>query len=83
MKPSTVPEHLKNPINYKIIILIIVGVLSFQSFLYLIPESENVKQKLRDFCYVSFPKIEHEVYYAECMKGSLVGFNQWVVNQEN
>ena len=44
---------------------------------------ENLKQELKDFCYWSFPKIEHEVYYAECMRGHLVGFNQWVQNQEN
>ncbi|MGY5147907.1 MAG: hypothetical protein ACW9W4_07910 [Candidatus Nitrosopumilus sp. bin_7KS] len=46
-------------------------------------EQENEKQKLEDFCAWSFPKIEHEMYYADCMKGHLVGVNQWVQNQEN
>lgn len=46
-------------------------------------EQENTKQELEDFCAWSFPKIEHEVYYADCMKGHLVGVNQWIQNQEN
>ena len=43
MKPNIVPEHLKNPINYKILVLIFVSVLTFQSILYFIPESEHEK----------------------------------------
>jgi len=43
MKPNIVPEHLKNPINYKILVLIFSSVLIFQSILYLIPESETEK----------------------------------------
>ena len=46
-------------------------------------EQENAKQELEEFCAWSFPKIEHEVYYDDCMKGHLVGVNQWVQNQEN
>ena len=43
MKPDIVPEHLKNPINYKILVLIFVSVIAFQSALYFIPESESEK----------------------------------------
>ena len=46
-------------------------------------EQENAKQEFEEFCAWSFPKIEHEVYYDDCMKGHLVGVNQWVQNQEN
>ena len=41
MKPDVVPERLDNPLNYKAILLILVGVLIFQSVLYFIPESES------------------------------------------
>jgi hypothetical protein len=41
MSPDIVPEHLKNPINYKILVLIFVSALSFQSILYISPDSEN------------------------------------------
>ena len=41
MKPSVVPGHMKNPINYKILALIFVSVLAFQSILYFTPESEK------------------------------------------
>ena len=43
MKPDIVPEHLKNPINYKILVLIFLSVIVFQSVLYFIPESESEK----------------------------------------
>lgn len=41
MKPDVVPEHLDNPINYKVILMIFTGVLVFQLILNIIPESEN------------------------------------------
>lgn len=41
MNPNIVPDQLKNPINYKIIVFIFVSALAFQSILYLIPDSEN------------------------------------------
>ena len=41
MKPDVVPENLKNPINYKILALIFGSVLTFQSILYFVPESEK------------------------------------------
>ena len=41
MKPDVVPENLKNPINYKILALIFGSVLTLQSILYFIPESEK------------------------------------------
>jgi len=43
MKPDIVPEYLKNPINYKILVLIFASVMVFQSILYFIPESESEK----------------------------------------
>ena len=43
MKPDIVPEYLKNPINYKILVLIFSSVMIFQSILYFIPESESEK----------------------------------------
>ena len=41
MKPDIVPDSLKNPLNYKILILIFSSALIFQSILYFIPESES------------------------------------------
>jgi len=46
MNPNVVPENLKNPINYKILVLIFAGALTFQSILYFIPESESEKYDL-------------------------------------
>ena len=43
MKPDVVPGNLKHPINYKILVLIFLSVLTFQSILYFIPESESEK----------------------------------------
>ena len=43
MKPDVVPDSLKNPINYKILVLIFSSVLIFQSILFFIPESESEK----------------------------------------
>ena len=38
MNSDIVPEHLVNPLNYKIIVMIIGGVILFQTILYMIPE---------------------------------------------
>lgn len=46
MKPNVVPEHLENPLNYKVIFIIFVSVFAFQSILYFVPESENEKVEL-------------------------------------
>ena len=43
MEPSTVPENLNNPLNYKVIMMVFVAVFTFQIILYAIPESENEK----------------------------------------
>ncbi len=43
MKPNIVPERLDNPLNYKVIFLIFVSVLTFQLILSIVPESENEK----------------------------------------
>ena len=41
MNSDIIPERLVNPLNYKIILLIIGGVILFQTSLYVVPESES------------------------------------------
>ena len=43
MNSDIVPERLSNPINYKIIILIIGSIIIFQGILYFAPESQHEK----------------------------------------
>jgi len=42
MNPNIVPNHLKNPVDYKILVLIFACALTFQFILYIIPDTEDV-----------------------------------------
>lgn len=43
MEPKKVPEKLESPINYKVLLLILGLVVSFQSFVYLAPETDETE----------------------------------------